>query len=103
MRPADRPGEFGTTRVFDGGSSWTRNASVALVSTSRGVAVGFVLTRPQEGTDNCGGVGCTFGVKVEVVAFVRPLTLCLASGHRGDGLGGFDNGIVETRANVTVE
>ena len=103
MRPADRPGEFGTARVFDWGSPWTRNTSVALVSTSRGVAVGFVLTRPQEGTDNRGGVGCTFGVKVEVVAFVRLLTFCLASGHRGDGLGGFDNGIVETRANVTVE
>ena len=67
------------------------------------MAVGFVLTRPQEGTHNRGGVGCTFGVKVEVVAFVRLLTFCLASGHRGDGSGGFDNAVVVTRANVTVE
>ena len=103
MRPADRPGEFGTAHVFDWGSPWTRNTSVALVSTSRGVAVGCMLTRPQEGTDNRGVTGCTFGVKVEVGAFVRSLTFCLASGHRGDGSGGFDNGIVETRANVTVE
>ena len=103
MRLADRPREFGTTCVFDWGSSWTRNAPVALGSTSRGVAVGFVLTRPQEGTDNRGGVGCTFGVKVEVGAFVRLLTFCLASGHRGDGRGGFDNAVVVTRANVTVE
>ena len=103
MRPADRPGEFGTTRVFDGGSSWTRNASVALVSTSRGVAVGCTLTRSQEGTDNRGGVGCTFGVKVEVVAFSRLLTFCLASGYCGDRRGGFDNAVVETIANVTVE
>ena len=103
MRPAYRPRELGTARVFDCRSPWTRNASVALVSTSRGVAVGFVLTRSQEGTDNRGGVGCTFGVKVEVVAFVRLLTFCLASGHRGDGSDGFDNAVVVTRANVTVE
>ena len=103
MRFADRPREFGTACVFDWGSPWTRNASVALVSTSRGVAIGCTLTRPEEGTDNRGGVGCTFGVKVEVVAFVRLLTFCLASGHCGDRCGGFDNGIVETRANVTVE
>ena len=103
MRPADRAGEFWTACVLDGGSPWTRNASVALVSASRGVAISCTLTRPQEGTDNHGVVGCTFGVKVEVVAFVRLLAFCLAGRHGGDGEGGFDDTDVVTKANVTVE